>query len=117
MKFCQPHWEMLRQAVRDQGMWELVAQSGEECAQRTVSQLEEGAQPANFDPLMQLHWMIVNRVSEKPDMLMFLMSGDHCPMCEAGKHCAACKEIVAGWPASAAAFIKEEYDQRVGGHG
>jgi hypothetical protein len=113
MKFCQPHWEALRKAVADRGMDHLVAKSGQEAAERTKSEIEDGPQPANFDPLMRLHWMISGRVLE--GFGLYLMLGDYCPMCEAGKHCEKCREEVETWPDSAADAVKEEYDRQIGG--
>jgi len=113
MKFCHFHWDMLKNAVEDKGMWHLVAKSGQEAMERTKSEIEDGSQPGNFDPLMRLHWMISGRALE--GLGLYLLSGDYCPMCEAGKCCAKCKSLVDSWPNSAADAVKEEYDRQVGG--
>lgn len=113
MRFCQDHWNKLKDAVKCQGMWGMVATSGEEACDRTVSQIEDGPQPGNFDPLMEIHWMIAGRVIEQNGA--YLLTGDYCPMCEAGKHCDECRAIVETWPESAAKHVKAEYDKRRGG--
>jgi hypothetical protein len=112
MKFCQPHWEKLREAVKARGMDQLVAKGGPEAIRRTVSEIEDGPTPANFDPLMRLHWMIAGRVMEQ---IPYIITGDYCPMCEAGKHCENCRAVVEAWPESAADAVKEEYDRQIGG--
>ena len=36
MRFCQPHWERLKQAIEDKGMMHLVKGSGEKCARASI---------------------------------------------------------------------------------
>lgn len=63
MRFCQGHWNKLREAIADRGLDGLVARGGAEAVERSASELETGTTPANFDPLMAAHWAIANNAS------------------------------------------------------
>lgn len=92
MRFCAPHWEQLRQAIKDRGLDSLVADSGEKAARNLVSEGAEGATVDNFDPLMGAHNAIVSRAmteirdkySQNP-MMLFADPDEHpewaCPIC------------------------------------
>ena len=79
MKFCQPHWDALREAIELRGLGHLIAANGREAAARTVADLTGDDDLANYDPLMDVHWMIASRA-----MCVFgiaaLAAG--CPVCE-----------------------------------
>lgn len=63
MRFCQAHWDALREKIDEKGLSSLVSESGEEIARRTVRELEEGEHTIdNYDPLMAAHWAIANNV-------------------------------------------------------
>ena len=90
MKFCQPHWEKLREAIRVRGLYGLVAKSGEEAMARTVAELEtasagEAQRPSTFDPLMGAHWAIVNNVGDRVGILTLMApnedGSERCPLC------------------------------------
>lgn len=91
MKFCQPHWDKLREAIKARGMWHLVAKSGEAAVERMKAELQHGAAASDdtWDPLMNCHWMILGRSLELGGL--YLMGrddagNDYCPVCEAVKH-------------------------------
>jgi hypothetical protein len=84
MKFCQPHWDALRAAIEARGLGGLVAANGRDAHARMVAELKGTDEPADFDPLMSAHWMIVNRALEMGGL--YLMTGDYCPICEVLKH-------------------------------
>lgn len=89
MKFCQHHWDMLRQAIKDRGMESLVPTSGAE-AEARMAEVAAGNASA-FDPLMACHWMIVNRAVEFGGLYLIMAKpdgGDFCPVCEAMEHTA-----------------------------
>lgn len=86
MKFCEKHWEALRQGVQDRGMWHLVPKSGEAVIDNMAQELQGGEEV--FDPLMGAHWRIANRVLESigknsgPEAaLSALGDPDWCPLC------------------------------------
>lgn len=55
MKFCNSHWESLRQAIQDRGLTPLISSSGEEAAEKLADELQRGENVDNFDPLMRAH--------------------------------------------------------------
>ena len=93
MKFCQTHWNNLRQAIKARGLWDMVAGSGEEAVQQAKDQLGGKEQTKeNFDPLMAAHWTICNnamdtlkRIGANPLALLTQPPEDHpeweCPLC------------------------------------
>lgn len=113
MKFCQPHWDALRQAIEDRGLTALVAEGGEAAAKNLVSELEEGATIDNFDPLMAAHnsiWanaMTVASETYKANPLA-MIAGDpehpewECPVCFLNwlhaEHVANCTQPGCDWP-------------------
>jgi hypothetical protein len=65
MKFCRPHWDKLKQAIKSRGLFDLVAGSAEEAMQQAKDQLSGEPQTLkNFDPLMGAHWMILNNAMD-----------------------------------------------------
>lgn len=95
MKFCSTHWESLKTAIKEAGLYDQVAQSGEELAQRTAA--------GEIDPLMYAHNCIVSNalqcgglylMTQKPD------GSEYCPLCELEAHAhngaEAGKEWIAG---------------------
>jgi len=85
MKFCQPHWNELRQAIKSHGVWDLVATSGEEAMSQVVDELK-GVEKTleRYDPLMAAHNMITGRAIQCGGL--YLLTGDYCPLCELAKH-------------------------------
>jgi hypothetical protein len=84
MKFCMPHWNALRAAIEARGMGHLVAKTGAEAVEGLVLELEGRAAEAFFDPLMTAHSMISSHVLGFAGL--YLLTGDHCPVCEFCKH-------------------------------
>lgn len=80
MKFCQPHWDELREAILDHGLGHLIAANGREAASRTKAELEGKATVADFDPLIAAHNMIWKRALQT--LGLGIMVGDLCPVCE-----------------------------------
>jgi hypothetical protein len=50
VNLCQKHWDELKQAIKDRGLFHLVPSTMEEAAQNAVASLE--GQEGRFDPLM-----------------------------------------------------------------
>lgn len=92
MRMCMPHWEQLRQGVKDRGMMHLVLKSGEEAVKNMKAEIE-GA-PAKFDPLMAANWAIFSQALNFGGLDM--MVGEHCPLCEADAHGGHAQEWIDG---------------------
>lgn len=61
MRFCQDHWDRLRQAIEDRGLGDLIASSGATVAQQVAQELEQGeASPTTYEPLMAAHMAILS---------------------------------------------------------
>lgn len=92
VRFCADHWERLKDAVRQAGLWSLVAENGEQGARNIQSQLSEGLTVDNFDPLIMAHNAIFGyalemtqaQYDQNPQMFM-ADSAEHpewaCPIC------------------------------------
>lgn len=88
MKFCQSHWDKLRDAIKSKNMFHLVSNSGEELATRMKKQ--SAGQAVVPDPLMEAHNMILERsISLMPHIIGINEEAEDkhfCPLCEALKH-------------------------------
>lgn len=62
MKFCQPHWDALREAIESRGLSSLIAESGEQAVANLRAEMEGKQTLENYDPLQSAHWAIVNNV-------------------------------------------------------
>jgi hypothetical protein len=82
MKMCQSHWDKIIAAIKERGLWHLVAQSGEEAV--TNLQKEAAGEACNYDPLMAVNNMIFARAIEQGGL--YLMAADYCPICEVMKY-------------------------------
>ena len=80
MKFCQTHWNQLKDAIESKGMYHLVAASGELAVDRLKEELDGTATKLTYDPLMNSHNMINLRALECCGL--YLLTGDYCPLCE-----------------------------------
>lgn len=82
MRFCQDHWDRLRQAIHKRGLGSLIAPTGETAVAQMAAELEagEGPTPTTFDPLMSAHWAIANNVMETMQRAganpLYLMASD-----------------------------------------
>ena len=84
MKFCQPHWQSLRDAIAARGLNHLIAKDGKEAVERMVKEVKGEDKALDFDPLMSAHWAICGNAIRCGGL--YLMSGDYCPLCELNKH-------------------------------
>ena len=84
MKFCMPHWEGLKTAIRSRGLFDLVSNSQEEAIGKLKDELQTGEAGArNFDPLLSAHNAIVGAALKDAGLAIFI--GDRCPLCECDK--------------------------------
>lgn len=86
MRYCETHWQALRDGVELRGMTHLVAADGEQAAENMVAELEG---EERFDPLMGSHWIIARRVLKNiasssagaSAALSFFGDPEWCPLC------------------------------------
>jgi hypothetical protein len=95
MKFCQPHWESLREAIRERGLYRFVAKSGPEVMGKMVA---DHGEAENFEPLMGAHNAILSQIMRIGgiDVMMDNPDGtERCPICYANaKHKEFCTDPV-----------------------
>ena len=83
---CQPHWDMLRQEIADQGLRAWVAPDGETAVAQLVDGLKRGEDtPVNYDPLMSCNWMLIDRAMQSIG-LMVMHQEFGCPICYLNEH-------------------------------
>jgi hypothetical protein len=87
MKFCQPHWDRLRNAIKERGIDHLGAKTGEQVIEEMKADLEGQKRP--YDPLLDCHWMITCRAMELGGLYLMTQKEDgsnYCPICEVIAH-------------------------------
>lgn len=87
MKMCQIHWDALKQAITDKGMFHLVSKDGHELLDRMKKELNE--EFAQFDPLMSAHNSIVSAAIAAGGIGIMGRDengNEYCPLCECDKH-------------------------------
>lgn len=91
MQFCMPHWETLKTAIKDRGLYALVADNGEGAMSNIASELTDGPSIDNFEPLMGAHNAIISNLMKIDPGVFFI---DGCPLCYANKmHSEGCTVI------------------------
>lgn len=83
MRFCDAHWDRLRTKIEERGLAHLIAPSAVIAADQFSDQVaKEDLTPANFDPLMNAHWAILNNVLDLlgPSGLYIMAGGDEDPI-------------------------------------
>jgi len=113
VKFCDEHWERLKDAIRQAGLWSLVSEDGEHAARKLQSEMSDGSTVDNFDPLMAAHNLIFGCALEMihtqyDQNLLMLMAGsaEHpewaCPICALNwchdEHIRLCTKDDCGYP-------------------
>lgn len=64
LKWCQPHWDSLRNAIQQKGMFEFVSKGGAAAASAMVEELKgENVDACGFDPLMRAWSMTIRSAS------------------------------------------------------
>jgi len=87
MKFCEKHWEQLRQVIKDKGMWNLVSDSSQEVMSELITELKN--EEHKFDPLMAAHNAITTAALDGGGLYLLSVDEDgnhYCPLCEVEKH-------------------------------
>lgn len=81
MKFCQKHWDMLRDNIKKEGIYDWVAQSGEVAAAQLKDQIaRKESTKVNYDPLMSCHNMMMERAIEMAGLAV-MTEEFGCPIC------------------------------------
>lgn len=80
MYMCQDHWQNLKNAIRQRGLWPLVTPSGFLAPETPEEILELNAAQFHFDPLMAASFLI----SEQAHAAFGSTSSSSvkCPLCE-----------------------------------
>ena len=107
MKWCQEHWDAMKEKVRELGMWHLVAPNAEAAIEAMKEDIEAAGEhresKAAFDPLMSAFWAINGRALAMGGL--YIMSEPVCPLCELDKHAPSDAPIPEGFASHAAAWI------------
>jgi rubredoxin len=83
MKFCEPHWERLKELIKEAGLYGFVAKGGENLVERLEK--EKRGEFVIPDPLLTCHNnLIVLAIQQGGPYLMGKdeEGKDYCPMCE-----------------------------------
>ena len=91
MKFCEAHWDRLREAIKVRGLEGLVSKDGQEAAAKMVVELEEGSSKTTFDPLLGAHNAILSNTLRIAGLVILGADekGEHyCPICYLTQNCA-----------------------------
>lgn len=117
MKFCQNHWDKLRAAITDRGLFHLVSGSGMEAVEKLVdSAITQQTNIQNFDPLMAAHNMIYSNALSRVGFSLMALNDDgtqKCPICIVGSHCAGCEAIAEDWINKASDGVKTYYEENL----
>ncbi len=85
MKWCHPHWDVLRTTIMQKGMGHFIGKSGQAAALELATALGgENRDALGFDPLMRAWSMINGRGIE---MGLTLVG---CPLCQLDAHQREC---------------------------
>lgn len=82
MKFCDDHWDRLREKIEERGLGHLIPTDAEVVVAQELDQFERDGEPTgtNFNPLMRAHWAITTNVLGMiPRATGYLMQGPDVP--------------------------------------
>ena len=92
-KWCQPHWDRLRNRLIERGMGDYIAKGGKAAGMQMVNELDGKAIDAcGFDPLIRA-WSMINLNAMERNFPIY-----ECPVCVVAKHKTKCIEKKCGWP-------------------
>lgn len=84
MRFCSDHWATLKDAIRERGLYDLVASDGTQAAKNMAAEMTEGPAITNFDPLMTAHNAILANAMDAAGLAIMAQNedgSDRCPLC------------------------------------
>ena len=64
MKFCEPHWVSLKDALDDRGLSGLISESGDAAATKMRRQLEGEDSIDSYEPLLEAHGAIAGNAMD-----------------------------------------------------
>ena len=121
MRMCERHWGLLRTAIADLGMADLVAPDGETAIKILVSEFQTGSRVTNFDPLMAANNDIWSHAMDLAGLSVMAPNPDgseRCPICYCAElHAGSCLDDPCPdprfdkWIEIAARHSKESYDE------
>lgn len=120
MKFCERHWEQMRELINgEEKLANMVSDGAEEITQKMLQEHDQGrATLETYDPLMAMHWGILNIVVERVGLDIFQMDGPEdneghwCPVCYVTEYC-PCSHTNCGEPYIPWAFENVKMDVAV----
>ncbi len=85
MKFCQPHWETIQDAIAARGLKGLISETGEEAATKMRRQMDGEDSVDSFEPLLEAHGAIAGNAIDViadagGDWRYLLTDGDEDPI-------------------------------------
>ena len=96
MKFCQTHWDKLKEAIREAGIYGFAASSSDQIAAKMVKEIDAGASKSTFDPLMNGYLAILSNALDAAGLQVMGPNedgSDRCPLCFMNEaHRALCKD-------------------------
>lgn len=96
MKMCQRHWDLLKDAIKERGLYDLVAPDGKAAMTNMASEVQSGSKVTNFDPLMAAHNDIWGHAMDLAGLAVMSPNPDgseKCPICYcADLHAPECKD-------------------------
>ena len=81
MNICQSHWDKLKAALKDRGLENFGAKTGEDAIRVLVTEIEGRSAENDFNPLLACNNMIWSKGLE----LMGFAAMNGCPICESVK--------------------------------
>ena len=84
MKFCDKHWDTLKTAMRDRGLWHLVSKTDDE-ARVTFDLMAkahiDGALPVSYDPLLDVADAMSQVAVRRYGLEIIGLTDDGCHVC------------------------------------
>jgi hypothetical protein len=80
MQICQDHWHELKNAIRQRGLWTLVAHDGYIAAPLVTRDQYENSDAPTLDPLVTAGLMISDQALRA--FGSYLLTRSYCPLCE-----------------------------------
>lgn len=79
MQICQNHWHDVKNAIRQRGLWKLIAHDGYIAAPVVTEETNEKTLSVSLDPLRATGLMISDQALAA--FGRHLLSGNFCPLC------------------------------------
>lgn len=86
LRWCQPHWDALREAIDARGLTPWVSKGGEMAAKRVAAELGGQGDARGFDPLLRAWSMMNTRIVGITGNLF------DCPLCQVQHHVDECRD-------------------------